>query len=361
MSIQLEPPIGEMIPHSLVSSHSASNSRNAHSSASPPREGRAGERRPRSRTRLDLHPDEFSSLCLRLTHRLSSDAVVRADEPLARKTTLRVGGRADLYVEPASEVDLILALRFCHQHGVPFLVIGRGSNLLIKDGGVRGAVISLAQPCFSLIEASGERLRCGAGAKLKAVAFDAKRHGLTGFEFLEGIPGTIGGGLRMNAGAMTGQLFDRVESVRVMDPDGSIKEFAADELGAVYRNCAGLRDRIALGAVLRGRPAPKDDIEKRMTEFSRKRWASQPAAPSAGCIFKNPRSIPAGKLIDELGLKGTRVGGAYVSQEHGNFIVTNSTASAHDVLELIDLIRSVARLEREIELETEVQIIGEEA
>ena len=146
------------------------------------------------------------------------------DEPLAKHTTLRVGGPADVYVEPASEADLAAVVKFCHERSLPFFVIGRGSNLLVRDGGFRGVVICLAHANFSRIEVAGERLHCGAGAKLKNVAVEAKRNGLSGVEFLEGIPGSVGGALRMNAGAMGGATFDVVESVRFMDHAGKIQE-----------------------------------------------------------------------------------------------------------------------------------------
>jgi UDP-N-acetylenolpyruvoylglucosamine reductase len=163
----------------------------------------------------------------------------------------------------------------------------------------------------------------------------------------------------MNAGAMSGAIFDVVESVRLMDFSGAVEERTAAQMTPAYRNCQVLKTRIALAAVLVGQSGVRERIEERMNQFSRKRWSSQPAAPSAGCIFKNPLTVPAGKLIDELGLKGTRVGGATVSLEHGNFIVNDGTATAHDVLALIDLIRQRARAERGIELEPEVEIIGE--
>ena len=290
---------------------------------------------------------------------VSRETVIRRDEPLAKRTTLRVGGPADLYVEPANEADLAAVVRFCAGHKRPLFVLGRGSNLLVRDQGFRGVVICLAQPAFSRIEFTGERLRCGAGAKLKAVAVEAKRHGVAGLEFLEGIPGTVGGALRMNAGAMGGAMFDAVESVRVMDYLGTVLEVAPEELTVAYRSCATLKTHIAIGAGLRGQSGSPEEIGRRMNEYSQKRWKSQPAAPSAGCMFKNPAAIPAGKLIDELGLKGTRVGGASVSAEHGNFIVTDGTATARDVLELIESVRQRVRAERGIELETEVEVIGE--
>jgi UDP-N-acetylenolpyruvoylglucosamine reductase len=294
-----------------------------------------------------------------LTGCVSRATVIRLDEPLAKHTTLRVGGPADVYVEPASEVDLAGIVKCCAARGVPPFVIGRGSNLLVRDGGVRGVMVCLGHGNFSRIEVDGEHLRCGAGAKLKNVAVEAKRSGLSGLEFLEGIPGSVGGALRMNAGAMGGQMFDVVESVRLMDYHGNVREFAPKEMAVEYRSCATLKTHIALGAVFKGKPAPRGEIEARMKAFSEKRWESQPAAPSAGCLFKNPDRIPAGKLVDELGLKGARVGGAMVSAEHGNFIVNDGTATARDVLELIDLLQQRAKAERGIELQTEVEIIGE--
>jgi len=294
-----------------------------------------------------------------MVQRVSPPTVIRREEPLAKHTTLRVGGPADIYVEPASEEDLAAVLAGCHERGLRFFVLGRGSNLLVKGGGFRGVVICLAHPHFSRIEVRGERLKCGAHARLKKVAVEARRNGLARLEFLEGIPGSVGGALRMNAGAMGCAMFDVVESVRLMDFDGTVHERSAQELSAAYRNCPTLKTHIALAAVLIGQPGSRDTIGQRMNEYSRRRWQSQPAAPSAGCIFKNPPSIPAGKLIDELGLKGTRVGGALVSAEHGNFIVNTGAATARDVLDLIEIVRQRARAERGIELETEVEIIGE--
>jgi len=290
---------------------------------------------------------------------VSPRTIIRRNEPLARRTTLRVGGPADLYTEPASKEELGAVIRFCSEQKLRLLLLGRGSNLLVRDGGFRGVVICLAQPQFGLIEVAGEHLSCGAGARLKAVAVEAKRRGLAGFEFLEGIPGSVGGALRMNAGAMGEEMFKVVVSVRLMDEHGHVEERTRSEMEVQYRSCPMLKTRIALGAVLRGHTDEPQVIAQRMDAFSRKRWDSQPAAPSAGCIFKNPATIPAGKLVDELGLKGTRVGGAFVSAEHGNFIVNDGTATAQDVLELIEMIRNRARAQRGIDLETEVEIVGD--
>lgn len=290
---------------------------------------------------------------------LSPGTVIKRTESMARHTTLRVGGPADLYVEPAGEADLAWLLRHCQATGTPFFILGRGSNLLVRDRGIRGVVICLAGPEFTRVEIQGTRITAGAGAKQKTVAVEAKRNGLAGVEFLEGIPGSIGGALRMNAGAMGGETFNAVESVRVMDYAGQISELKPAEMGVSYRCCARLKDRIALRAIFQCRPEPREAIETRMRAYNEKRWSSQPAAPSAGCMFKNPTGIPAGKLIEELGMKGAFVGGAMVSLEHGNFIVNGGTATAQDVLELVGRLRQRAQAERGIELHTEVEIVGE--
>ncbi len=301
-------------------------------------------------------PQQMATL---LARSMSPGTIIRAHEPLAKRTTLRVGGPADLYIEPADETDLAAILQFASEQRMPFFVLGRGSNLLVKDSGFRGIAISLAKDYFSRIERFGPGLLCGAGARLKQVAITARRQSLSGMEFFEGIPGSIGGALRMNAGAMGSATFDIVESVRLIDFQGNLAEKTPRDLIVEYRACRSLKTHIALSAILRGTPASREAIEALMNQFSRKRWQSQPAAPSAGCMFKNPPTIPAGKLIDELGLKGLRVGAAVVSQEHGNFIINEGKATARDVLELIALIQRRARDERAIELQTEVEIIGD--
>lgn len=290
---------------------------------------------------------------------VSSVTVIRRNEPMARHTTLRVGGPADVYVEPASEEDLAAVVKFCSRREVPFFVMGRGSNLIVRDAGFRGVIICLLQPAFSRIEIDGTRLRCGAGAKQKNVAIEARRAGLSGLEFLEGIPGSIGGALRMNAGAMGGETFNAVESVRVMDFSGHIRDLSPSAMAVTYRHCETLKTHIALRAVFQCVPQPSGEIAARMKLYSEKRWRSQPAAPSAGCMFKNPPAIPAGRLIDELGLKGAKIGGARVSLEHGNFLVNDGGATAQDVLELMGFLQAKIKAERGIDLPVEIEIIGQ--
>jgi UDP-N-acetylenolpyruvoylglucosamine reductase len=294
-----------------------------------------------------------------LKHVLAPESVLRLNESLARKTTLRVGGPADVYAEPASERDLARLFRFCSQADIPLTVLGRGSNLLIRDGGIRGVVVRLSHSSFSEIKISGQYLSCGAGVSLKDVCNTARQNALGGLEFLGGIPGSVGGALRMNAGAMGSATFERVEQVRYMDREGEIHDVLVTQVDVQYRSCPLLRTHIALTAIFRGDPDTKEAIVARTNDLNERRWKSQPKEPSAGCIFKNPAAIPAGKLVQDLGLKGTQIGGAIISPVHGNFIVNEKNATAADVLQLIELIRDKAR-ERGVELETEVEILGED-
>ena len=275
---------------------------------------------------------------------------VLKDAPLGEKTTLRAGGAADWYAEPNTIEGLAALVRVCREHNLPVTVLGLGSNFLVLDSGVRGLTVRLCGERFVAIQTDGERIRCGAA--------EARRSCLAGMEFLEGIPGSIGGGLRMNAGAMGSEMVEIVEGMSFMDKAGEVFEMAGSDIEFSYRSCPLLKNQIALGAVLRGRPDSAEAIAERMAAYSQKRWDSQPAARSAGCIFKNPEAISAGKLIDELGLKGTSEGGAMVSEEHGNFIINKGGATAADFLKLIDRIRQRVLDERGIVLKTEVQIIG---
>jgi UDP-N-acetylenolpyruvoylglucosamine reductase len=237
--------------------------------------------------------------------------------------------------------------------------MGRGSNLLVRDGGFRGVVV---HPCcgdFDKIEIDGVEITAGVGAKLKEVAYAGKAGGIGGMEWMEGIPGAVGGGLRMNAGAMGAQTFENVVRVRYLDANGEAHTKSRDELEVHYRDFPLLEKNFAVSAVFRGQPAPLEEIVRKLEASQEKRRTSQPAAKSAGCIFKNPDSCPAGKLVDELGLKNAHVGKARVSEVHGNFIVNDGGATAAEMLELIEKIKATALAKRGIELETEVQIVGE--
>jgi UDP-N-acetylmuramate--L-alanine ligase/UDP-N-acetylenolpyruvoylglucosamine reductase len=296
----------------------------------------------------------------RLKAIVGPEGEVRLYEPLSKHTTLRVGGPAQFWVEPRTEAAFAELIRFCRRESLPLFVIGRGSNLLVRDGGIRGVVVHPAGGDFDRIEVSGNEIGAGVGAKLKQIAYAGKAAGLGGLEWMEGIPGAVGGALRMNAGAMGAQTFENVVRVRYLDDAGDPHERTAAEMEAQYRHVPSLDRNYAVAAVFKGTPATLDEIQSRLDESQEKRRTTQPAAKSAGCIFKNPATIPAGKLVDELGLKNTGVGKARVSEVHGNFIVNDGDATAAEVLELIAKIQETARAKRGIELETEVQIVGEE-
>jgi UDP-N-acetylenolpyruvoylglucosamine reductase len=286
--------------------------------------------------------------------------VVKLYEPMANHTTMRIGGPAQYWIEPLTIRGFVEAVKFLRAAFIPVRVIGRGSNLLVRDGGIKGAVIHPVKGEFDEVRVQGTYVFAGAGARLKKIASAARKAGLGGFEWMEGIPGNLGGALRMNAGAMGVQTFDQVVSVRFLDSNGEVREKMKHEFDARYRNVPELDHHFAVSAVLQGRPAPVEEIDAKMQFSQQKRRSSQPVGASAGCIFKNPGEVPAGKLVDELGLKGKTFGPALVSEAHGNFILNSGGAKARDVTDLIADIKQVALEERGIMLDTEVQIIGEE-
>ena len=287
---------------------------------------------------------------------------VRRDEPLAGKTTMRLGGAARVYAEPASVEDLQALIVAAKGHAWPVIVLGRGSNLVVPDEGVDGLVISLRQAAWEGFEHQADgRVWAGAGLRLKNLCGLAAKAGLVGFEFLEGIPGNLGGALRMNAGAMGGWMFDVVEEVRLMTLAGEIRTLKKAEMRVDYRHCAELHDAIALGALLK--PASQSEaasIAAQIEVYKEKRQKSQPREPSAGCIFKNPPNDSAGRLIDATGLKGERVGDAEVSPVHANFIVNRGNATAADVIALVRRVRARVEQAQGVRLEPEVLLYGQQ-
>jgi len=285
---------------------------------------------------------------------------IKLYEPLAKHTTMRVGGPAQFWAEPETEEAFARLVRFCTLREIPLFVMGRGSNLLVRDGGIRGVVVHLARGEFKVIEVREGQISAGVGVKQKELAYAARDAQIGGFEWFEGIPGNVGGALRMNAGAMGGETFKQVVSVRYIDPHGHFYMKTPAEMDVHYRHCGTLQKNFAVSATFVGHPSTPEEIEKLLEASTQKRRTSQPRESSAGCIFKNPEQCPAGKLVDELGLKGARVGGAKVSEIHGNFIVNDGGATAADVLAVIDQVKQTALAQRGITLETEVQIVGEE-
>jgi UDP-N-acetylmuramate--alanine ligase len=286
---------------------------------------------------------------------------IRLYEPLSRHTTMRVGGPAQFWAEPETEEGFADLVQLCFDEDIPFMVMGRGSNLLVRDGGVPGVVAHLSKGEFSRHIVNGNEITAGVGLKLKQITAIARNAGIGGFEWMEGIPGNLGGSLRMNAGAMGAETFEQVVSVRYCDQDGNIFTRPPAEMEVRYRDVRTLHQNYALSATLRGTFADTKHIETRIADSERKRRESQPIAASAGCIFKNPNQTPAGRLIEELGFKNFTVGRARVSEVHGNFIVNDGGATAEEILTLIEEIKAAAARERGINLETEVQIVGVDA
>ena len=282
------------------------------------------------------------------------------DAPMSRYTSFRVGGSADAMFLPKDEEELSLALRTARGNGIPCVVIGNGSNLLVKDGGIEGLVIRLGDE-FSGITVDGTRITAKAGDSLTRVAMKALEAGLTGFEFASGIPGSVGGGMAMNAGAYGGELKDVTVSARLMDPEtGIVTEYPVDELHMGYRTSLALtRGLIVTGAVYELTPGDRETIKAAMDELGRRRRDKQPLTfPSAGSTFKRPEGHFAGALIEGAGLKGVSVGGAQVSEKHAGFIINTGSATAKDVLDLIDLVKKRVFENSGVTLEPEVRILG---
>ena len=294
--------------------------------------------------------------------RLSAESVLRANEPLARRTTLGLGGSARWYAEPASVDDLVTLLRAAAELDLRWFVLGRGSNLLVPDEGYDGLILHLDAARWGAVTDLGEgRFRVGGGTRLKELCGVAARAGRAGFEFLEGIPGTVGGSLRMNAGAMGGWIFDVVESIEWLTPQGRVRAARRDCFDALYRDCPQLHGAVVLSAVLRS-PVAEDPaaIRGRMDDMAARRRASQPREASAGCVFRNPEGDKAGRLIDISGLKGRSVAPVSVSPTHANFLVNAGEAKAADFLALMREVRAEVKARQGVELQPEIVALGRE-
>lgn len=279
-------------------------------------------------------------------------------EPLSRHTTFRVGGPADVLFLPESAEELTRAMELAREAGEDCLVIGNGSNLLVRDGGVRGLVIKLAGP-MSSVSVAGTSLRAQAGASLSQVSRAALQASLTGLEFASGIPGSLGGGLAMNAGAYGGELSQVVREATVL-LDGMVQTLSREELAMGYRTTRVLREGgIVLSAVLDLKEGDASEIAATMDELNRRRREKQPLFfPSAGSTFKRPEGYFAGALIEQAGLKGYSIGGAQVSEKHAGFIVNRGGATAGELLRLIEHVQEKVYAQSGVRLETEVRICG---
>ena len=287
---------------------------------------------------------------------------LRFDEPMARRTTLRIGGPADAWLEPADAADVQRAVTVCAERHIGVTPVGGGSNLLVRDGGIRGLVLATrGLRGLTRVGELGIRVEAGVSTgKLLQVATEAS---LGGVEFLGGVPGSVGGGLIMNAGTYLGEFKDvttEVVSVRLRDGAKVVRENAA--CGFAYRHSALPADEIVVEARLTLRPRPRAEIEAEVRALRDRRHEREPKGlPNAGAIFKNPPGQFAGKLLEEAGLKGRRVGGAQISEKHANWIVNVGEARAADVLALVEIARAAVRERFGVTLEMEVKVIGEDA
>jgi UDP-N-acetylmuramate dehydrogenase len=282
--------------------------------------------------------------------------IVKRDEPLAPYTWLKIGGPAQFFLEPSSRDELLQVVKACHQEGVSVRVLGGGSNLIVRDEGVSGLILRLSHPTFAEIQIVGNRVTAGGGALLSHVVSETVRVGLAGFENLAGIPGSIGGALHGNAGGRHGEISQFIKTVTVMTANGETLIRHEDELYFDYRQ-SSLGGLVVLETEFELLKDDPDQIAQRLRKIWITKKASQPlSSQTVGCIFKNPRGQRAGQLIEQAGLKGTRIGGAEINDRHANFIVTYDGASSSDVLRLMDLVRSKVSEQFGVPLEAEVEI-----
>jgi UDP-N-acetylmuramate dehydrogenase len=287
------------------------------------------------------------------------------DEPMSRHTSIGVGGIAEAVVWPERSEELSQIIHFLRHYQIPFIPLGNGTNLIVKDGGYKGTIISMqGLNRISLTEMGPKEvlLHAGAGVALSEIVLQSEKRALSGMEFCAGIPGSVGGAVRMNAGAWGKEIKDVVETVNLMIVSGEIISSKRDDLKFEYRNLNISEGTIIVGASFLLTRAIEEQIRARISEILGKRKNKHPLEyRNAGSIFKNPNGgIPAGQIIDELGLKGTRIGDAKISEKHGNFIVNLENAKASDIIALIDMIRTKVSEERGIKLQTEVKIVGED-
>ena len=285
---------------------------------------------------------------------------IRENEPMSEHCSFKIGGPARLMLLPSSAEEAASALAILRSSGAQVLIVGSCTNLLIPDEGYPGAVVRMSKPASSMELLDAARIRAQAGATLNALAVFAAQHELTGLEFAHGIPGSVGGGVAMNAGAYGGEMRDVLESAEYVDKDGAIRTLSGDELGLSYRHSAfSDTDKLITSAVFRLTPGDGEAVRARMNELIEKRRASQPLdMPSAGSTFKRPKTGYAAALIDEAGLKGLRVGGAMVSAKHAGFVVNAGGATYSDVIELMREVRRRVCEFSGVLLEPEVKIIG---
>lgn len=291
---------------------------------------------------------------------------LRVREPMADHTTMRVGGPADVFVIPEDRQALSRVVRRLRDRKIPWLAVGNGSNLLVRDGGLAGVVLSLKKlDEVDILDLETGRVYAEAGVHMTKLIRVGLEHGFDQVWFLSGIPGTVGGAVRMNAGTRYGEIQQVIEAVTVMTPSGELKEVARADLRFSYRTLELAKDRLVVGATLRLGRGDAEELRAKHREVMGYRTSTQPLAlPSVGSVFRNPpspdpeRPLAAGRLIEECGLKGVRVRGAQISEKHANWIVNVGDARCEDVLTLIRLIKEKVKQERGVNLELEAKVVG---
>ena len=296
----------------------------------------------------------------KLNNVIAKDSIL-IDEPMSRHTTFRVGGPADFFVTPKAKEEVRDVIRICKEAGMPYYIIGNGSNLLVADAGYRGVIVQIYKE-MNEVKVEGDLVKAQAGALLSGIAAKALGAGLSGFEFASGIPGTIGGACVMNAGAYGGEMKDVLESVTVLTGEGKIIELGRNELELGYRTSViAKKGYIVLGAVLKLERGDGEKIKTYMDELKEKRVTKQPLEyPSAGSTFKRPEGYFAGKLIEDAGLRGFQVGGAQVSEKHCGFVINRDHATAADIMELMRQVQIRVKENSGVDLEPEVKRLGDE-
>ena len=296
----------------------------------------------------------------KLNNVIAKDSIL-TDEPMSRHTTFRVGGPADFFVTPKAKEEVRDVIRICKEAGMPYYIIGNGSNLLVSDAGYRGVIVQIYKE-MNEVKVEGDLVKAQAGALLSGIAAKALGAELSGFEFASGIPGTIGGACVMNAGAYGGEKKDVLESVTVLTGEGKIIELGRNELELGYRTSViAKKGYIVLGAVLKLERGDGEKIKTYMDELKEKRVTKQPLEyPSAGSTFKRPEGYFAGKLIEDAGLRGFQVGGAQVSEKHCGFVINRNHATAADIMELMRQVQIRVKENSGVDLEPEVKRLGDE-
>lgn len=296
----------------------------------------------------------------KLNNVIGKDSIL-IDEPMSRHTTFRVGGPADFFVTPKVKEEVRDVIRICKEAGMPYYIIGNGSNLLVSDAGYRGVIVQIYKE-MNEVKVEGDLVKAQAGALLSGIAAKALGAELSGFEFASGIPGTIGGACVMNAGAYGGEMKDVLESVTVLTGKGKIIELGRNELELGYRTSViAKKGYIVLGAVLKLERGDGEKIKTYMDELKEKRVTKQPLEyPSAGSTFKRPEGYFAGKLIEDAGLRGFQVGGAQVSEKHCGFVINRDHATAADIMELMRQVQIRVKENSGVDLEPEVKRLGDE-